>query len=120
MDNEPVEKLMEVVLQMRINLRQISETFQLQTEEIRAQLMAIFARDVTALDDCLRLIDEKLSECSVVVGDYKQMYSALVTMREKLLQLGAEPNLLPPPLPSDELDAVIAWRLEELRASAKL
>jgi hypothetical protein len=120
MDNESVEKLMEILLQMRINMRQISETFQLQTQEIRQQLVAIFERDVKGLADCLNRVDKKLNECSTAIDDYRQRYGALAGMREKMLQLGAEPGTLPPQLPSDQLDGVIAWRLQELQARAKL
>ena len=120
MDSESVDKLMEILLQMRINLRQISETFELQTQEIRQQLMGIFERDSKELDNRLQRIDEKLSECSHFINDYRETYSALAGMRDKLLQLGADPGLLPPPLPSDQLESIVAWRLQELKASAKL
>ncbi len=120
MDGENVERLMEVLLQMRINLRHITESFQSQTQEIRLQLGAIFEREVKALDDCLSGIDDKLRECSVYVDDYKRMYSSLSTMRAKLVQLGAEPGAMPPPLPSEEIAKIVVWRLQELKSQGKL
>jgi hypothetical protein len=105
MDGENVERLMDVLLQMRINLRQITESFQLQTQEIRQQLGAIF---------------DKLRECSIYVEDYKRMYASLNTMREKLVQLGAEPSPMPHPLPSEQVEGVIGWRLEELKSQGKV
>ena len=108
MDGEHVERLMDVMLQMRINLRQITESFQLQSQEIRQQLGAIFEDEKKALDDCLSDIDDKLRECSIYVEDYKRMYASLNAMREKLVQLGAEPSSMPHPLPSEEIEGIIA------------
>ena len=120
MDGENVERLMDVLLQMRINLRQITESFQLQTQEIRQQLGAIFEEEKKNLDDCLSGIDDKLRECSIYVEDYKRMYASLNTMREKLVQLGAEPSPMPHPLPSEQVEGVIGWRLEELKSQGKV
>ncbi|HZD40560.1 MAG TPA: hypothetical protein VE131_07550 [Terriglobales bacterium] len=120
MDGENVERLMDVLLQMRINLRQITESFQLQTQEIRQQLAAIFEDEKKTLEDCLSGIDDKLRECSIYVEDYKRLYSSLNTMREKLVQLGAEPGPMPTALPSDQIDAVIGWRLEDLKSQGKV
>ena len=120
MDGEHVERLMDVMLQMRINLRQITESFQLQSEEIRQQLGAIFEDEKKALNDCLSDIDDKLGECSIYVEDFKRMYSSLNAIREKLIQLGAEPSSMPPPLPSEEIEGIIAWRLQELKSRGKV
>lgn len=120
MNGENVERLMDVLLQMRINLRQITESFQFQTQEIRQQLGAIFEEEKKTLDDCLTGIDEKLRECSVYVDDYKRMYSALSTMRAKLVQMGAEPNPMPPALPSEQIEGVVVWRLQELKLQGKV
>ena len=120
MDGEHVERLMDVLLQMRINLRQISESFQWQTQEIRQQLGAIFDDKKKALDDCLSGIDDKIRECSICIADYKRMYSSLNAMREKLIQLGGEPNPMPPPLPTEQIEEIIAWRLQELGSQGKV
>jgi len=120
MDGEHVERLMDVLLQMRINLRQITESFQLQSQEIRQQLGAIFEDEKKALEDCLNGIDDKVMECSIYVEDYKRMYSSLNAMREKLIQLGAEPSPMPHSLPDDKIDAILAWRLQELKFQGKV
>ena len=120
MDGEHVERLMDVLLQMRINLRQITESFQLQSQEIRQQLGAIFEDERKTLEGCLNGIDEKIRECSIYVEDYKRMYSSLNAMREKLLQLGAEPSPMPQRLPDEQIEGILAWRLHELKSQGKV
>jgi hypothetical protein len=115
MDGEAVERLMDVVLQMRINLQHVIVTFQQQTEEIRHQLGAIFNDERKALDDCAARIDTTLRECAAQVEEYKRLYRAANTMRDKLIQLGAEPAEMPtPPLP-EQLEESILWRLNQLK-----
>ena len=120
MAGESAERLMDVLLQMRINLKQITVTFQEQTQEIRQYMAAIFEEEKKALEDCLSGIDDKLKECSVYVEDYERLYSSLAAMRDKLVQLGAEPSPMPAALPTDQFDGVVAWRLQELRSQGKL
>ena len=74
MDGESLERLMDIILQMKINLVHITETLNQQSQEIRQQLETIFEEERKALDDCLNGIDDKLKECSVYVEDYKRLY----------------------------------------------
>ena len=120
MNAEAVERLMNVILQMQINLAHVIDTFQQQTTEVRRQLEVIFEDEKKVLDSCLSGIDERLRECSGVVEDYKRHYAELSLMSERLRQLGAEPNTLPAALPAGRVDGVVAWRLQELRARGKI
>ena len=120
MNGESVDRLMDIILQMKINLGHISETLQQQTFEIREQLGMVFDEEKHALDRYLSTIDEKITDCSNCVGDYKRLYAGLTAMREKLVLLGAEPGSLPPPLPAGGVENVIAWRLHELKDQGKL
>jgi hypothetical protein len=120
MNGQSVERLMEIILQMRINLAHINETLHEQTFEIRQQLGLVFEDEKQALERCLDGIDEKLRECSASVEDYRRRRASLVTMREKLVQLGADPSVLPMALPEDNAEGIIAWRLRELKEQGKL
>ena len=120
MNGEPMERLMDIVLQMQINLAHVTQTLQEQTCEIRQQFQVIFEEQKNGLDDCLRGIDEKLHECSVSTEDYRRIYSSLEAMRDKLVQLGAAPTNMPAALPADGIDGVIQWRLNELRAQGRI
>jgi ABC-type enterochelin transport system substrate-binding protein len=120
MDGESVERLMDIVLQMKINLSHVTETLCQQSHEIQEQLGKIFEQEKKALERCLGGIDDKLTECSVYVDDYRRLYMTIAAMREKLVRLGAEPSSLPPAYPSDQIEAVVAWRLQELRSQGKI
>ena len=120
MSGQSVERLMDIVLQMRINLAHITETLNQQTFEIRDQLNAVFDEEKQALDRCLMALDSKLQECSTCVEEYQRLYVKLTTMREKLVQLGATPSELPNPLPLQSVEEVIGWRLRELKERDRL
>ena len=120
MNGESVERLMEIILQMKINLAHINETLHQQTYEIREQLGTVFEEEKQALERCLNSIDDKLKECSTNVDEYQRLYASLATMREKLVQLGAEPSALPPAMPVDNVEGIIAWRLRVLKGQGKV
>jgi hypothetical protein len=120
MNGQSMERLMDVLLQMKINLTHINDTLHQQSFEIRQQVGAVFEEERNSLDRCLRGIDEKLKECAGYVGEYQRLHGTLSGMRAKLIQLGAEPSALPAALPGERLEDVILWRLQELRALGKL
>jgi len=120
MNGQSVERLMDVILQMKINLVHINETLHQQSYEIREQVGAVFEEERKSLERCLAGIDEKLKECAGYVDDFRQLHGTLSAIREKLIQLGTEPNALPAALPGEQLEDVILWRVRELRASGKL
>jgi hypothetical protein len=41
-------------------------------------------------------------------------------MRDKLVQLGGEPDGLPPALPAESIENIIAWRLQQLKDQGRL
>jgi hypothetical protein len=120
MNGQSVERLMDIILQMKINLAHINETLAQQTYEIREQLGLVFNEEKGTLERCLSGIDEKLQECSSLILDYQRRHAHLTVMREKLVQLGAEPSALPPLLPSDTVENIIAWRLREINKEGRL
>jgi len=120
MSSEALERLMDIMLQMKINFGHIAETLHQQTIEIRQQLGIVFEEEKKALEDRLAAIDRKLNECAVCIESYRVMHAHLGSLREKLVQLGGHPTPMPVALPTDELDAVIEWRLRELKLGGKI
>jgi hypothetical protein len=120
MKGQSVERLMEIILQMKINLAHINETLVQQTFEIREQLGLVFDEERESLERCLGTIDEKLQHCSALIVDYQRRHAELSVMRDKLVQLGAEPSVLPPLLPSDTVESILTWRLRALRDEGRL
>ena len=120
MDSESVERLMDIMLQMKINFAHITETLHQQTIEIRQQLGIVFENEKKSLEDRLAAVDRKLTECATCVESYQMMYAHVALLRAKLVQLGGDPTPMPAPLPTNELDAVVAWRLQELKLGGKI
>ena len=120
MDGESVERLMDIILQMRMNLGHINETLHQQTYEIRQQLDAVFEEQKRSLEKNLREIDGKLQECTSSMQECQRLYGSLAVMREKLVQLGGEPSAMPGSLGSEPADEALAARLRQLKDLAKL
>jgi len=120
MNVQSVERLMEIILQMRINLAHINETLHQQTFEIREQLGCFFEEEKRALERCLASIDDKLRECSTAVEDYQRRRAGLAAMRERLVQMGADPGALPPAPPEGDTESILSWRLRELKTHGKI
>ena len=120
MDGESVERLMDIILQMRMNLGHISDTLQQQTYEIRQQLGAVFEEQKRGLEKNLLAIDAKLQECSVSMQDYQRAYGSLAAMRDKLVQLGGAPSTMPSSLGSEPMEEVLLARLRQLRELGKI
>ena len=62
MNGQSMERLMDVVLQMKINLAHINDTLHQQSFEIRQQVGAVFEEERKSLERCLDGIDETLTE----------------------------------------------------------
>ena len=120
MDSESVQRLMDVLLQMRINLQQIAKTFTEQTGEIRNELESIFHAEKQSLDQCVRGVENKLADCQRLLNDYRETHASLSAMHQKLLRLGGDAGAMPPQLPAERLEDLIQWRLQELRDQGKL
>ncbi len=120
MDGEAVEQLLDVVLQMKINLAHVTETLHQQTLEIRQQLGIIFEKEKKRLEECLVGIDRRLEECCMCVENYQKLYAQLGAMREKLVLLDGHPGPMPASLPADEFEAIVVWRLRELKVEGKI
>lgn len=111
---------MDIILQMKINLVHINETLAQQTYEIREQLALVFDQEQKTLQSYVETIDEKLRECAALVVDYQRKHAALSAMRDKLVQLGAEPSDLAPQLTEESIEMFLAWRVRELRDEGRL
>lgn len=120
MDTEAVERLMDILLQMKINFSHITETLHEQTIEIREQLGIVFESEKKSLEECLAAIDRKLGECASCIERYRGMYTHLALLREKLVQLGGQPTAMPAALPAEQLHAIVEWRLSELKLEGRL
>lgn len=120
MSGQSVERLMDIILQMRINLAHITKTLHQQTFEIREQLDAVFEEKKQALERCVSAIDQRLEECTACINDYQRLHANLASMRERLVQLGADPSALPDAFPPQTVEDIVNWRLHKLKENGRL
>lgn len=120
MDGQSVERLMDIILQMRMNLGHINDTLQQQTYEIRQQLGAVFEEQKRSLEKNLCEIDGNLLECCSSLQEYQRQYGSLALMREKLVQLGGDPSVMPDSLGGEPSDELLVARLRQLKSLGKL
>lgn len=120
MGGESVDRLMDIILQMKINMAHIHETLQQQTFEICQELTGIFEDQKKSLDTYLQAIDVKLQSCATHVDEYRRLYASLADVRIKLVELGDAPASLPVELPGESLEAALLWRVNELGERGKL
>ena len=73
-----------------------------------------------ALQECLARIDQSILDCLTRMDEYQCRCADLTTINNRLSELGAAPEPLPPEIPTDNLADVIAARLDNLRREGKL
>jgi hypothetical protein len=120
MGGEPVERLMEIILQMRMNMAHINETLQQQTFEICRELSTIFNDQKDALDGYLDAIDVKLKECARHFDDFHRLSASLAETGAKLNQFGVTSGPLAAPSPDETLEGFLAWRVSHLKEIGKI
>jgi hypothetical protein len=120
MGGDSVDRLLDIILQMKINMAHINDALQQQTFEICRELTGVFVGQKKSLDDSLNAIDAKLQECSAHIDDYRRLYASLAQVQTKLVQLGAATSCLPAPLPSESTESVLLWRVNELKEQGRL
>ena len=78
-----------------------------------------FRRHEQALLHCVDRIDEHLLHCRNRIDDYKEMFSILVGLNERLANLGDDPVELRSHVNSQNPDDVILSRIEALKSEGK-
>jgi hypothetical protein len=78
-----------------------------------------FRRQEEALRHCVDRIDEHLLHCRNRIDGYKEMFSSLVGLNERLANLGDDPVELRTHVDSQSPDDLILARIEALKSEGK-
>jgi hypothetical protein len=78
-----------------------------------------FRRHEEALLHCVRRIDEHLLRCRKRIDDYKERFSILIGLNERLANLGEDPVELRSHVDSQSFDDLILSRIEALKSEGK-
>ncbi|HVO94813.1 MAG TPA: hypothetical protein VMT22_18320 [Terriglobales bacterium] len=74
----------------------------------------------SALKECLAKIDQSIIDCLARMDEYQRRCADLITINQRLSDLGAAPEPLPAELLSDNTADPFTARLENLRLEGKI
>ena len=84
------------------------------------RLRVLSEQQKTILNDCVAHIDQSILNCRKQMNEYRQTRSELVTLNDRLSNLGAEPIVVPDTYPTENLADLILARVQRLRAAGKI
>jgi len=112
-----LRSLEEMQAQIEERVRPVmAEVVQAEIERLRA----LSEQHQNHLGECLDHIDESLLSCRDHLHAYQQARSDLVSLNQRLADLGAQGEAIPNDLPTDNLCDIITDRLERLKTAGKI
>lgn len=120
MDAALLGELMESLLRMKESFEDQARSLGEQIGRAREHLRSLFDQQKTALLELAEGVDDKLVECSVYIENYKRLYSNLRDLHARLSGLGCEGLEMPGPLPAEDMEGIINWRIQGLKAQGKI
>jgi primosomal protein N'' len=83
-------------------------------------LRQTFSQESRRLSKCLEEIDDNILACRQYLQEYDRIRSSLVSLNQKVTQLGAESIQVPDGLTSNDLGEIVRQRIEHLRSQGKI
>jgi hypothetical protein len=74
---------------------------------------------MSALQDCLRQIDDSIVKCMAGVDGYQKRYSSLDVLNKSLADLGAPPEAMPTAVSIDQIAEMLSSRIAQLMPATK-
>ena len=84
------------------------------------RLRDLSERHKDALEECLSQIDESILDCRAHVDTYRESCADLMTINQRLANLGAETVPFPEQIPAANFEDVIRARVEGLHSEGKI
>ena len=79
-----------------------------------------FGQERRRLSKCLEEIDDNILACRQYLQEYDRIRSSLVSLNQKITQLGAESIQVPDGLATNDLGEIVRQRIEHLRSQGKI
>ena len=92
------------------------QVVEIEVERLREQS----GHDQAALNACLAQIDQCILNCVGQLDEYQKKHAFLISLNQRIANLGAAPEPLPDSLSIESFDAAIQARVEGLRNQGKL
>lgn len=84
------------------------------------RLQTLWEQSQEQLNDCLAHIDDSLLSCRDHLHAYRQTRSDLISLNQRLADLGAQAAAIPEDMPTDNLCDIVQTRLERLKLAGKI
>jgi hypothetical protein len=115
--NRLLQALRDMQAQIEERVRPMAQqVVEIEVERLREQS----GHDQAALNACLAQIDQCILNCVGQLDEYQKKHALLISLNQRIANLGAAPEPLPDSLPIESFDAAIQARVEGLRNQGKL
>ena len=112
-----LRSLQEMQTQIEERVRPVmAEVVQAEVDRLRA----LSEQHQNHLNDCLAHIDESLLSCRDYLHAYQQTRSDLISLNQRLTDLGAQAAAIPNDVPTDNLCDIVQAGLERLKLVGKI
>ena len=120
-DDRVYNRLLQALRDMQAQIEERVRPLAQQVVEFEvARLREQTGHDQTDLNACLGRIDECILNCVGQLDEYQKKHALLITLNQRIANLGATPEPLPDYLSIESFDAAIQARVEGLRNQGKL
>ncbi len=120
-DDRVYSRLLQALRDMQAQIEERVRPLAQQVVEIEvARLREQSGHDQAALNACLAQIDQCILNCVGQLDEYQKKHALLISLNQRIANLGAAPEPLPDALPIESFDAAIQTRVEGLRNQGKL
>jgi len=123
-EEQPYERLLQALAEMQAQIEErvrpvVAQVVQAEIDRLRT----LSERHQNHLNDCLAHIDENILSCRDHLHEYRRVRSDLVSLQQRLTELGAEPVApvaIVGDVLSDNLSDILTCRVERLQLAGKI
>ncbi|HLN85896.1 MAG TPA: hypothetical protein VK200_05525 [Candidatus Limnocylindrales bacterium] len=120
-DDRAYSRLLQALRDMEAQIEERVRPLAKQVVEFEvARLRKQSGHDQESLNSCLEQIDQCIVNCVKQFGEYQKKHALLISLNQRIANLGATPQPLSDFISIENLDAAIQSRVEGLRNQGKL
>ena len=120
-EEQSYERLLQALAEMQAQIEErvrpvVAQVVQTEIDRLRT----LSERHQNHLNDCLAHIDESILSCRHHLHEYRRARSDLMSLQQRLTELGADPADIADAVKSDNLSDMIIARVEGLKLAGKI
>jgi hypothetical protein len=120
-ETETYQSLLRMLRDMQTQIEERLRPLALQTIDAESErLCGLAKQEQTALDECMARIDRSLQDCVAQIDESQRAYTDLIAANRRLLELGAPAETLPEFPGSQDPNAFLQKRIQQLHQNGKI